>query len=433
MKVGIPVMKCSLNPSNTINKKTGKKSQTCPVDLAWQEMNDERIGRDMDIDSDMTHLNVWMEGSSSDDVVQIVQAKIDEINRIKRENGKRALRKDAVSVIEVIEKPNIEYMSELSYEEKVKFLKDSHETFKQLISEWNPNWKILESVQHHDEFGGLSAHNHNLIMLTTEDDKGLPTMNAFKEVNLKFYSYVNKNYPKMMRKRGYEVEDVRTYDMLTEQEKMERKLNPQQHGVDSYTYKKRKKEEMERQLEQLKTKSEEMDANLKNTILEITKAPDLVSYKAIQDENQTLKKELSVKDKIIQKLNVEKKDLKQNLEKWKNRCVQIANKIGNKVLNVIGINMDEMDIKKELPSTDVIQVIDDTSHTIQYNANDLRVIPDSQNKGKFCVILKKDNGFDVVDNNFDNRQLAEYRIKEIVDLKIEIDPIKETLKMNMDS
>lgn len=236
-----------------------------------------------------------------------------------------------------------------------------------------------------------------------------------------------------MRKRGYEVEDVRTYDMLTEQEKMERKLNPQQHGVDSYTYKKRKKEEMERQLEQLKIKSEEMDANLKNTILEITKAPDLVSYKAIQDENQTLKKELSVKDKIIQKLNVEKKDLKQNLEKWKNRCVQIANKIGNKVLNVIGINMDEMDIKKELPSTDVIQVIDDTSHTIQYNANDLRVIPDSQNKGKFCVILKKDNGFDVVDNNFDNRQLAEYRIKEIVDLKIEIDPIKETLKMNMDS
>ncbi|WP_373211615.1 plasmid recombination protein [Holdemanella biformis] len=274
MKVGIPVMKCSLNPSNTVNKKTGKKSQTCPVDLAWQEMNDERIGRDEDIDHDMTHLNVWMDGKSSDDVVQMVQNKIDEINRVKHENGKRSLRKDAVSVIEVIEKPNIEYMSELAYEEKVKFLNDSHKVFKQLINEWNNNWIILESVQHHDEFGGLSAHNHNLIMLTTEDEKGLPTMNAFKEVNLKFYSFMNKNYPKMMRERGYEVEDVRTYDMLTDEERMERKLNPQQHGVDSYTYKKRKKEEMERQLEQLKIKSEEMDANLKNTILEITKAPD---------------------------------------------------------------------------------------------------------------------------------------------------------------
>lgn len=431
MKVGIPVMKCSLNPSNTINKKTGKKSQTCPVDLAWQEMNDERIGCDMDINPDMTYRNVWMEGNSGDDVVQIVQAKIDEINRIKRENGKRVLRKDAVSVIEVIEKPNIEYMSELSYEEKVKFLKDSHETFKQLIHEWNLNWTLLESVQHHDEFGGLSAHNHNLILLTTVDDKGLPTMNAFKEVNLKFYSYINKNYPKMMRERGYEVEDVRTYDMLTDEEKMERKLNPQQHGVDSYTYKKRKKEEMEQELEKLKIRSEQMSSQLENTILEITKAPDLVSYKDIQDENQTLKKELSTKDKIIQKLNVEKKELKQSLEKWKRQCMHIANKIGNKMLNAIGLDTNVVGIKKELPSKEEIQVIDDTSHTIQYNANDLRVIPDSQNKGKFCVILKKDNGFDVVDNNFDNRQLAEYRIKEIIDLKIEINPIK--VKMNMDS
>ena len=431
MKVGIPVMKCSLNPSNTVNKKTGKKSQTCPVDLAWQEMNDECIGRDMDIDHDMTHLNVWMEGNSSDDVVQIVQNKIDEINRIKRENGKRALRKDAVSVVEIIEKPNIEYMSELNYEEKVKFLNDSHDTFKQLIHEWNPNWTILESVQHHDEFGGLSAHNHNLIMLTTEDDKGLPTMNAFKEVNLKFYSFMNKNYPKMMRERGYEVEDVRTYDMLTEEEKMERKLNPQQHGVDSYTYKKRKKEEMEQQLEQLKIRSEEMNSDLEKTIVEITKAPDLISYKAIQDENQTLKKELSVKDKIIQKLNIEKEDLKQSLEKWKNRCIHIANKIGNKMLNAIGLDMNEVVIRKELPSKEVIQVNDDTSHTVKYNTNDLRVIPDSRNKGKFCVILKKENGFDIIDNNFDSRQLAEHRVKEIIDLKIEINPIK--VKMNMDS
>lgn len=432
MKVGIPVMKCSLNPSNTVNKKTGKKSKTCPVDLAWQEMNDERIGRDMDIDHNMTHLNIWMEGNSGDDVVQIVQSKIDEINQIKRENGKRALRKDAVSVIEVIEKPNIEYMSELSYEEKVQFLNTSHEIFKQLIREWNPNWKILESVQHHDEFGGLSAHNHNLILLTTVDDKGLPTMNAFKEVNLKFYSYINKNYPKMMQERGYEVEDVRTYDMLTDEEKMERKLNPQQHGVDSYTYKKRKKEEMEQELEKLKIRSEQTSSQLENTILEITKAPDLKSYEDIQNENRALKEELTIKDKIIQKLNVEKKDLKQNLEKWKNRCVQIANKIGNKVLNVIGINMDEVDIKKELPSTDVIQVIDDTSHTIKYDSNDLRVIPDSRNKGKFCVILKKENGFDIIDNNFNSRQLAEHRVKEIIELKNEINPIKETLKMNMD-
>lgn len=433
VKVGIPVMKCSLNPSQTVNAKTGKKSKTCSIDLAWKEMNNERLGRDLDIDETLTHNNVWMEGSTEDNVAKIVQNKIDEINQIRKENGKRSLRKDAVSVIEIIEKPNIEYMSNLLYDEKVSFLNTSHGVIKELLGEWNPNWTILESVQHHDEFGGLSAHNHSLVMLTTVDDNDLPGMNAFKEVNLKFYSFINKNYPKMMREYGYEVEDVRTYDMLTEKEKMERKLNPQQHGVDSYTYKKRKKEEMERQLEQLKIKSEEMDANLKNTILEITKAPDLQSYKEIRVENQALKDELSLKDKIIQKLNVEKEDLKQSLEKWKRQCMHIANKIGNKMLNAIGLDMNEVGIRKELPSKEVIQVIDDTSHTVKYNTNDLRVIPDSQNKGKYCIILKKDNGFDVVDYNFDNRQLAEHRVKEIIDLKIEIDPIKDSLKMNMDS
>ena len=189
---------------------------------------------------------------------------------------------------------------------------------------------------------------------------------------------------------------------------------------------------MERQLEQLKIKSEEMNSDLEKTIIEITKAPDLISYKDIQHENQVLKEELTIKDKIIQKINLEKEELKQSLEMWKNRCVHIENKIGNKMLNAIGLDMNEVGIRKELPSKEVIQVIDDTSHTTKYNTNDLRVIPDSQNKGKYCIIFKKDNGFDVVDNNFDNRQLAEHRVKEIIDLKIEIDPIKEILKMNMD-
>ena len=361
-----------------------------------------------------------------------MQNKIDEINQIRKENGKRSLRKDAVSVIEIIEKPNIEYMSNLLYDEKVSFLNTSHGVIKELLGEWNPDWTILESVQHHDEFGGLSAHNHSLVMLTTVDDNDLPGMNAFKEVNLKFYSFINKNYPKMMREYGYEVEDVRTYDMLSEEEKMERKLNSKEHGVDSFTYKKRKKEEMSQQLDDLKIKQEQLHNELEKTIVEITQAPDLDSYKKIQYENQALKDELSLKDKIIQKLNIEKNELKQNLEKWKSRCLHIAYKIGNKMLNVIGINMDEVDIKKELPSTDVIQAIDDTSHTIKYDSNDLRVIPDSRNKGKFCVILKKENGFDIIDNNFNSRQLAEHRVKEIIELKNEINPIKETLKMNMD-
>lgn len=226
MRVGIPCMKCSLHPSQQVNKKTGKAAKTCGIGSAWREMNDERLGRDPTINKSMTEKNVWMVGNSNDDVEEIVQKEIDSINAIRREAGKRALRSDCVSVVAIVEKPNMEYMQDLSYEERKQFLLTSHEVMNDLIRQWNPNWKVLESVQHHDEFGGLSAHNHTLVMLKTIDKNGLPNMQAKSELNLKFFNYVNSNYSKEMQKRGYSVEDVKTYDRLSEEEKLERKNNP---------------------------------------------------------------------------------------------------------------------------------------------------------------------------------------------------------------
>ena len=88
-KVGIPCMKCSINPSQTINKNSGKKSKTCGVSSAWREMNDDRLGRDETIDKEMTHLNVWMEGSSDMDLVGQVEKEINRINEERRSFGKR--------------------------------------------------------------------------------------------------------------------------------------------------------------------------------------------------------------------------------------------------------------------------------------------------------------------------------------------------------
>ena len=261
-KVGIPCMKCSLNPSQQQNKRTGKKSKTCSVESAWKEMNDDRYGRDTTIDKDLTQNNVWMEGSTSDDVPEMVQEEVNRINTERKENGLRALRQDAVSVIEIVEKPPIEFMQTLSYEEKKRYLSDSHDTMKQLIHEWNPNWRMIESVQHHDEFGGLSAHNHSLIMLTSEDKNGIATMNAKGEFNLKFFTHINKNYARLMREKGYDVEDCRTYDMLSEEEKEERKLHPEEHGVEAYISKQEKIKEQEQKLSSLEVESENVSLEL---------------------------------------------------------------------------------------------------------------------------------------------------------------------------
>ena len=125
-----------------------KKVSIKTKEQAWEEMNDERLGRDPTIDKEMTYLNVWMEGSTDMDVEDIVNKEMERISRERNEHGKRALRSDTVSCIALIEKPNMQYMQNLSYEERKRFLYASHEEMKKLIHEWNPNWKILASVQH---------------------------------------------------------------------------------------------------------------------------------------------------------------------------------------------------------------------------------------------------------------------------------------------
>ncbi len=459
-KVGIPCMKCSVHPSQQVNKKTGKSSKTCGISSAWREMNDEREGRDITIDKSLTKNNVWMDGSTDDDVLEIVQAVIDEINSIRKENGLRAMRKDTVSVVEIIEKPPIEYMNTLSYGEKVKFLSDSHEVMKKLISDWNPNWKVFESVQHHDEFGGLSGHNHSLVMVTSVDKDGLPTMRAKSEFNLKFFSHINRGYAAAMREKGYDVEDCQTYDRLSEEEKLERKKNPKKFGVDAYTYKMQKLEEQEVTIKQLEAKenyiSEAIDnkkieltdmekkindykneeqifkiekANLakeKNSaneakrkyedkFLELTNAPDIFSYDVLEKENESLKKELTLKDSLIERLKKEHEQLKSQFEQltrqvtfWKERFADISKKAGIKLMSVFGYDVSGQPNVADYPLASVTKGLKEyVNKYSDVNPKQYRVIPDSNNQGSYRLVLKNSDGSTTtIKDNFDSRDEA---------------------------
>ena len=115
MHVGLPCMKLSLSPST--QKHNGRKAGTCSVKAAWDEMRDVRRGRDETIDRSMTDQNVWLRGSTDMDMEAEVQKYIDLVNADKKAHGKRALRCDAVTGIEMIEKPPMEYMEKLSREE----------------------------------------------------------------------------------------------------------------------------------------------------------------------------------------------------------------------------------------------------------------------------------------------------------------------------
>lgn len=405
MRVGIPCMKCSLHPSQQVNKKTGKASKTCGTGSAWREMNDERLGRDPTIDKTMTEKNVWMVGNSNDDVEEIVQKEIDSINEIRREAGKRALRSDCVSVVAIVEKPNMEYMQNLSYEERKQFLLTSHEVMNDLIQEWNPNWKVLESVQHHDEFGGLSAHNHTLVMLKTIDKNGLPNMQAKSELNLKFFNYVNSNYSKEMQKRGYSVEDVKTYDRLSEEEKLERKNNPREYGVDSYTFKKNKENELSRFIVEKQTVVDSLSNEIKDQLLVKYQIENVKHIKDIVSENQKLKVEIEEKNNIIA-------DLKNKVVNLQRRITELSNKVGNRILKMLGFETE--DNRNIYPDKSLIDEVNKIQNKLVIDdPSNYRVVPDDKNKGCFKVVVKKQNNYEVVESGLKSRKDAELKVKEM--------------------
>ena len=411
-QVGIPCMKCSLNPSTAKNAKTGKASKTCSVKSAWQEMNDERIGRDQTIDRSLTPNNVWMAGNTDMDVPGLVQQKIDEINTERKELGVRGLRKDAVSILEIIEKPPLQYMEQLSYGEKIRFLDDSHRTMVDLIREWNPEWELVVAVQHHDEFGGLSAHNHSLYLLKTHDDKGIPTMRAKDEAGLPFYNHINANYPARMREKGYDVADCKMYESMSEEEKLERKMNPPERGIDAVTYKQKKYEETKALQDELKIKETELK--------ELTGAPSLASYQELRAENAKLKEELGIKDKIIAGLRAANEKLQEGFDRLKETLDGITQKAGRRLMRLLGHTPSDMSVR-EFPDKTVTDGLKEMTDGIkQTDPRKYRVVPDQQ--GTFQVVEPtQGGGYHQVKGGFATREAADLFRRSAMELKSGID------------
>ena len=295
MHVGLPCMKLSLSPSN--QKHHGKAARTCSAKDAWAEMNDERRGRDTTIDRSMTYHNVWLTGNTEMDMTAEIQKQIDRVNEDKRVHGKRALRFDAVTGIEMIEKPPMEYMEKLSREEQIRFLKDSGAVMDSILKEWNPEWITAAQVLHFDEFGGRAPHSHRIVIPVTKDKDNILSFNAKAEFNLKFFTFVNKEYPKRMRERGYEVEDCKIYEEMTEEQKLEHQKDKPDYGLESMDFKRKKSEELDQRI----SEKESMLADKQQELEGLTK-----DQQAVKTENRKLKEEnREIKAEILSKKQLE--------------------------------------------------------------------------------------------------------------------------------
>ena len=154
-----------------------------------------------------------------------------------------------VSAVEMIEKPPMDIMSDLTREEQLELLRISNEVFEELIHEWAPEWKTQAAVIHFDEFGGKAPHTHRIVTMTARDEDGILTMNAKRDFNLNFYTFINKNYSERMNERGIPVKECNLFKEMSIDEQLIHKDQRKEYGVDAVTYKMRKSEELDKDIE----------------------------------------------------------------------------------------------------------------------------------------------------------------------------------------
>lgn len=293
ISVGLPFLKCSSNPSQTINVKTNKKSKTAVTKKIASEAF-ERIGIDPDINPDESYKNMYLTDiKSTEEYLELIESKKQEIDKQLKEHNKKKTRKDTVDTLALVVKPAIECMVQLSEQEQIQFLKDSKKVIEDIFKQYiNPNFKFDAAVMHFDE---LSPHLHCLGMPLVVDEKtGIEIFNAKKFLSLNNVTALNRNYSIKMKELGWNVKDFELYEDMTAEEREEHKKNKKNHGRDSLRYKKEEKAKLEQQLSDL--------TDLKNEVVEkLTKDED-VKELAMNKLEQQLKDDGVIKDELIRKV-----------------------------------------------------------------------------------------------------------------------------------
>ena len=142
-------------------------------------------------------------------------------------------------------------------------------------------------------------------------------------------------------------------------------------------------------------------------IVAITKAPDMRSYVDIRKENHQLKEELSMKDKIIEKL-------RNSVESWKKKFETLAHELGNRIMRKLGFNESQ---SREMPSSKAMDAIEGFTESMKVNRHaSYNVIPDFENEGKFSIVsMNRKGDYEVIETGFNSREEAMERKREITE------------------
>lgn len=181
----------------------------------------ERWSKDADLDRAKSKYNLYYGYESGLQLLNDMNKEVSNLSNELRSNGKRGIRKDAITSFAGIVKPDKEIMKQLSPQQQVRFFKDALEL---LIDKFGVNPKtgktnIRSAVIHVDE-GNI--HMHYFGVPYTEDGR----LSAKEIFTPKLNRWLNEEFPKLMNSRGWDLEPCR--DEQSYQPEVAKALNEQE-------------------------------------------------------------------------------------------------------------------------------------------------------------------------------------------------------------
>ena len=311
-RVGMPTMK--LDRCNHFGKEDSHSGNARAV---LCEAFDERCSSDPDLDSTKTDGNIYWQMSEDGEAIESgneladMYEKMADNYRVVDKNGKeKKLRSDAGIAFAGIIKPDSEYMETLSYVNQIQFLRDSVECIEKIYEK--RGMKICGVVMHLDE---ATPHVH----YTGYD----PEYKLGKKLGLKLYRALNvTEYPKMMKSKGWDVEELTGYlediEGMKEDEIQEYKAKRRKErksGKTSKAYKTEK--DAERALQEAEDARERAEALRLSTLTERNNADrdHTEILKSAREERETVLSDKKALEDEIKALKTKKDTLSLEVDK----------------------------------------------------------------------------------------------------------------------
>lgn len=190
-----------LNDVDRVSKHCGS------IKRVAEEALQERKGRDSDIDLSKTAKNITLGFQSAAALIAYSEHHIAKLNEKLRADGQRGIRKDAVKMCVLIIKPPADWIKSMIYDQQIQFFMDALEKFEDIVGKDN-----IKSVAIH--FDEQAPHMHIFWEPMTPDGR----LCAKEMHGLRYFRMLNREMPKHLRSKGWEIDDCRVYDAAEEQE-----------------------------------------------------------------------------------------------------------------------------------------------------------------------------------------------------------------------